>query len=527
TGGGNSKPLDGILWSGWDLGVNNTLTYTFYNQQLDGSGANALDGGNPTYAWTISQQEAATEALQSWANVANVDFQYVTPADAGNYYTSGADIGMFLIGDGFGAGTYGLVGEFPTSNSGSSFSSTVQGLYANTFTTGNGDLFINQTFDFTDSDIEVGGNGWNTLVHELGHALGFYHCWNPQNSVPSTTTTYGWTNGGSGTISDANSMLYSNMSYNAGLWTAGTQANSSSAGDTIPNSYGATWDAPDYASTQQYPVTSGQASGPMAFDMMASSYVYGANTSYNAGNTTYTLSTSTVLETIWDGGGTDTLDGSGISGENIILDLTLMPENPSSAWFNGANISSTSNTLIGGAFLTANDVTSFQAVTIENAIGGAGHDILGGNAVANELTGGAGSGDDLLIGNTVANELTGGAGSDTLTGGAGNDVFVFNSLSGSDTVTDWNTANDTLQFSAATFSASGVNNIVAGSAIEAADFISGSDITNASSTGQTFLFDIDSAVLYYDADGVSGGAIQVADLGTNVTIDQNDIVMIA
>jgi hypothetical protein len=41
------------------------------------------------------------------------------------------------------------------------------------------------------------------------------------------------------------------------------------------------------------------------------------------------------------------------------------------------------------------------------------------------------------------------------------------------------------------------------------------------------LFDIDSAVLYYDADGVSGGAIQVADLGTNVTIDQNDIVMIA
>jgi Ca2+-binding RTX toxin-like protein len=245
----------------------------------------------------------------------------------------------------------------------------------------------------------------------------------------------------------------------------------------------------------------------MAFDMMSSSYVYGANTSYNAGNTTYTLSTSTVLETIWDGGGTDTLDGSGISGENIILDLTLMPENPSSQWFNGANITSTSNTLIGGAFLTANDVTSFQAVTIENAI--------------------AGSGDDILIGNAAANELTGGAGSDTLTGGSGNDIFVFNSLSGSDTISDWNTANDTLQFSSAVFDASGVSNVTIGSAINADDLLTGVSITNASSSGQTFLFDTDSATLYYDADGVAGGAVVVADLGSSITIDQTDIVMIA
>ena len=153
------------------------------------------------------------------------------------------------------------------------------------------------------------------------------------------------------------------------------------------------------------------------------------------------------------------------------------------------------------------DDSSFSAVVIENAMGG--------------------SGDDIIVGNTAANILAGGAGSDTLTGGSGNDVFVFNSLSGSDTVTDWNTANDTLAFMATTFSASGVSGISAGSAIEAADFISGSNITDASSTGQNFLFDTDSAILYYDADGVSGGAIQVADLGTNVTIDQNDIVMIA
>jgi len=300
------------------------------------------------------------------------------------------------------------------------------------------------------------------------------------------------------------------MAYNAALWTAGTQSGgTASAGNTIPNSYGAVWDAPDYASTQQYPLTAdaGQPATPMTFDMMALSYMYGANTSYNAGNTTYTLSTSTNLEAIWDAGGTDTLDGSGIGGENIILDLTLAPEDPSSAWFNGANISATSNTMIGGAYLIAHDLNSYQAVTIENAI--------------------AGDGNDLLIGNTASNELTGGAGNDTLSGGTGNDIFIFNSLTGADTITDFTAVDDTLQFSAAVFSASGVSDITAGNAVDASDLLTGDNITDASSSGQTFLVDTDSGVLYYDADGTPGGAVQVVDLGTNITIYENDIVMIA
>ena len=77
------------------------------------------------------------------------------------------------------------------------------------------------------------------------------------------------------------------------------------------------------------------------------------------------------------------------------------------------------------------------------------------------------------------------------------------------------------------FGASGVSNVTIGSAINADDLLTGVSITNTSSSGQTFLFDTDSATLYYDADGIAGGAVIVADLGSSITIDQTDIVMIA
>ncbi|WP_169308814.1 calcium-binding protein [Paracoccus gahaiensis] len=56
---------------------------------------------------------------------------------------------------------------------------------------------------------------------------------------------------------------------------------------------------------------------------------------------------------------------------------------------------------------------------IENAQGGAGNDVLMGNARANALQGGAGN--DQLIGRGGADRLFGGAGADTLLGGQGKD----------------------------------------------------------------------------------------------------------
>jgi len=57
-------------------------------------------------------------------------------------------------------------------------------------------------------------------------------------------------------------------------------------------------------------------------------------------------------------------------------------------------------------------------VTIENAVGGSGNDLLVGNEAANTLKGGAGN-----------DRLYGAGGADILWGGKGNDVFVYGKTS--------------------------------------------------------------------------------------------------
>jgi Ca2+-binding RTX toxin-like protein len=79
---------------------------------------------------------------------------------------------------------------------------------------------------------------------------------------------------------------------------------------------------------------------------------------------------------------------------------------------------------------------------------------LGSNVENLQLRGSAinGTGNTLanvIAGNSSANVLNGKAGADMLSGGGGNDSFVIDSKTGFDTVTDWNSAADTLRFSMA------------------------------------------------------------------------------
>jgi Ca2+-binding RTX toxin-like protein len=111
-------------------------------------------------------------------------------------------------------------------------------------------------------------------------------------------------------------------------------------------------------------------------------------------------------------GGVDTLDASALTGAASIN-------------LNAGAIS----TLAGGSLRTTSAV-------VEHATGGAGNDVLVGNALANRLDGGAGA--DRLQGDAGNDTLTGGLGDDTLTGGLGADVFVVGQ--GVDVVTDAQTA---------------------------------------------------------------------------------------
>src|SRR5258706_5132916 len=96
---------------------------------------------------------------------------------------------------------------------------------------------------------------------------------------------------------------------------------------------------------------------------------------------------------IWDAGGTDTLDCSGYS-QNQLINL------------NGGTFSN-----VGGG---TGNISIAIGATIESAVGG--------------------SGADSLIASAAGSTLDGGAGNDTLTCGAGIDTIVFRTGGGADTV---------------------------------------------------------------------------------------------
>jgi Ca2+-binding RTX toxin-like protein len=117
------------------------------------------------------------------------------------------------------------------------------------------------------------------------------------------------------------------------------------------------------------------------------------------------------------------------------------------AW--GADANGTSSgaayTVFGGDFRgevsfpgTAGNDRFTGTAAAEILIGGPGDDRLAGEAGADVLGGAAGN-----------DTLTGGSGADRLAGGAGADAFVFNSLAGADTVSDFVSGTDRLRLAQA------------------------------------------------------------------------------
>jgi hypothetical protein len=172
---------------------------------------------------------------------------------------------------------------------------------------------------------------------------------------------------------------------------------------------------------------------PMLFDIAAMQYMYGANMTTRAGSDVYNASYfygsgsagRDFVASIWDAGGSDTLDASGFATASII-DLQ--------SWDGQANHYHFSSIGTYHGTRATNNLSIAYGVTIENAIGGNGNDTLTGNAVANALDGGAGS--DILNGL---------GGNDTLRGGTGSDTYVFQASWGRDLIDD-NTSGDSVRF---------------------------------------------------------------------------------
>ena len=393
----------------WNVTGDATLTYSFYDGDV--AYANPYNGSSPTPGnpSSVTSHGATNEttlaaAFTAWDSAA--DFEFVEVEEDG-----------------------GEVGEFRVAF-------TDRSSTAAAFAYRPGDYAVNGDIWFESEDIDIAGNDFSTdgvgsggfnyfaALHEIGHALGLSHPFdsgddssNGDNDLPLAQDSM------RNTV-----MTYVQLDKNMVLQFDGS-------GTTAP-SYRI------YAST------------PMMYDIEIMEHYYGAEDD-NIGNNTYSFSVSPeTIQTITDGGGTDTIDASNQTRENVI-DLTAgsfssigiySQDDQKSDWATtlGTTTSAIQSVIdtFDGYASAANSYYSAYSRTalytgeynlgiahnavIENANGGVANDTITGNSSNNVINGGAG--DDLIEGN---------GGNDTIDGGAGTkDVAVFNDAYANYTITE-------------------------------------------------------------------------------------------
>ncbi len=226
--------------------------------------------------------------------------------------------------------------------------------------------------------LEQGGFSFAVILHEFGHGHGLSH---PHDNGGGSEVLLGVTGPfGSYGVYDLNQGVYTVMSYND-AWELHPDGPSPFTVAGIDNGWSGTLGALDIAALQRR---------------------YGVINPYATGNNVYQLKDAndrgTFYQTIWDTGGIDIIRYDGARDARIDLLAATIDYTPT-----GGGVVSFVDDIWGG-------FTIAQGVVIENATGGAGHDSILGNEVANVLRGNAG--DDVLVGRGGGDELNGGAGFD-------------------------------------------------------------------------------------------------------------------
>ena len=332
----------GHLWNGqYETWSAPNLTYTL--NISDDNPANETVG-----VWTDALTDAIERAHADIEAISNLTFTEVADQQNG---TDGADIDYWAFsgpGDTRAGFSYGI--------GGSGVYIDMADVYAPDASTGDG--------------LTYGGLNYLTVIHEILHNLGMAHPHDGDAVLPGVSSPWD-----TGTLS-LNQNIYTVMSYNSvgQVDAAGQQ-------------------------TTGYPFTFGTVDRSFAvmgtFDIAFIQTLYGANMSHATGDDVYHLPEANIAGTyykaIWDAGGVDEFRYSGAA--DVVIDLRAATLDMADGMLAGGIVSKAEG-IYGGLNIA-------RGTVIENATGGAGDDVLQGNAFANRLAGGA-----------VADTLYGGGGHD-------------------------------------------------------------------------------------------------------------------
>jgi serralysin len=390
--------IDGLVEGGkWIFPGAHILTYAFWNSD---------------YGYWLSGGKAAFQsALQSWANVADIKFQQVTPGSE--------DISAVVYGD---LDDGAAIGIFPDPD---------QAPYAGA----EGDIYFDVEyvgFNF----MYRGGDGFMVAVHEIGHALGLKHPHDDGGNARPTFEELG--------IGSSDSQWQTVMSYNEAshYWDAGNPATPMPLDIlAIQEIYGAN----------------------MSFHAGNDTYVlkrdYAVKTIWDAGGIdTFSaagLPTSATIDLNEAGISqpADMIDDPGaLSATVIAYNVTI--ENAIGSSFNDTLTGNSANNVLDGklgadamaggagddSYVVDNpgDTVSEEGgsgtdtvrsalafalgLGLENLILTGSAAVAGtGNGLNNQLTGNAGA--NVLTGLGGNDDLNGGAGADQMAGGAGDDAY--------------------------------------------------------------------------------------------------------
>ena len=249
-------------------------------------------------------------------------------------------------------------------------------------------VLINPRFG-TNAAPAINNHGRYTLTHEIGHGLGLLHPADYDNSNDSAYPSY----------------------FRDAVYAQDTR------GHTVMSYFDADLSGQNHQGKYS--------AAPLMGDIAGVQRVYGANYRTRNSDTTYGFNSNsgrdyyqldhprdTAIFCVWDGGGNDTLDFSKYRQNQTI------------------NLNAESYSDVGGL---RGNVSIAKGVTVENAIGGSGH--------------------DAIIGNDADNVLKGAAGADWLRGAGGADTFAYDHASDStlenpDLIMDFVSGTDRIDISA-------------------------------------------------------------------------------